>query len=174
MKNRKLNQKEIDAINLFMSNVTDIDIVEGVYIVPYMDNTSRKQGVRIVTIYNTTPDYLQDLNGNNTELTGIDYTNLHTTVANYNGFFQGTTSLSFFANDAKNYSTLGILSHAKKLSLQSLASGTILFDRFGDIEKTRFKAIDHVKPFKEAVLLKNIDEILPKGEVIQYQKKINN
>ena len=174
MRNRKLNQREIDSINLFVNSVSDIDIVEGIYIVPYVDITSRKQGARIVTIYNTNPDYLLKLNGNNSELAIIDYNNLHSTIANYNGFFQSTSSLSFFANDTKNYSTNGPFSHANKMSLQSLTSGTILFDRFGDIEKTRFKALEYVEPFKQAVLLKNIDEIVSKNETIQYQKKPNN
>ena len=96
MRNRKLNQKEIDAINLFMSNICDIAIVEGVYIVPYLDTFNRKQGVRVIAIYNTESDYLRELNGNNQGLTEVDYTNLHTTVTNYNGFFQNTTGLSFF------------------------------------------------------------------------------
>ena len=173
MRNRKLNQKEIDAINLFMSNICDIAIVEGVYIVPYLDTFNRKQGVRVITIYNTESDYLRELNGNNQSLTEVDYTNLNTTVTNYNGFFQNTTGLSFFANDRKNYRDSEELSHAKKMSLQSLVSGTILFDRFGDVEKTRFKAFNKVKPFKEAVLLRNIDTILPKDKIIQYQKNID-
>lgn len=173
MRNRKLNQTEIDAINLFMSNICDIAIVEGVYIVPYLDTFNRKQGVRVIAIYNTESDYLRELNGNNHLLTGYDYTNLHTTVTNYNGFFQNTTGLSFFANDRKNYRYSEELSHAKKMSLQSLVSGTILFDRFGDVEKTRFKALNHVRPFKEAIQLRNVDKILPTNEAIQYQKNID-
>ena len=173
MRNRKLNQKEVDAINLFVSNVTNIDIVEGIYLVPYVERTN-KRGVRVITIYNTDSDYLLKLNGNNHTLTGIDYNSLHTTIMNYNGFFQNTTGLSFFANSSENYRCTTALTHSKKMSMQSLVSGTILFDRFGDIEKARFKDLDYVQPFKESVLLKNIDQVLPKDEAIQYQKIIKD
>ncbi len=171
MKFRRLNKKEIDGINLFMSNVCDIDIVEGVYIVPYFDVPNRKQGVRVITVFNDSAEYLLKVTNNVSSFTIFDHDNLSTTILNYNGFFENTTGLSFFKNDSRNYNSCGSLEHKEKLSLQSLVSGTILFDRFGELEKKKFTTINIVSPFKEAVQLRNIDEVLPKDGPFQYSKK---
>lgn len=171
MRTKRLSKKEIDGINLFISNVIDIDIVEGIYIVPYRDVANNKQGARIITIFNESLDYSRKLTGSEERFNAFERDSLDWTILNYNGFFG--TDLTFYSNNASNYN-LELFHHREKMSLKSLVSGTILFDRFGDVSKTKEQASTLIEPFEETIKIRNMKAILPTEVSSQYVKKSDN
>lgn len=171
MKKNCLEQHEIDAINLFVDEVSKIDVVEGVYIAPYQPCLANEQKARIVTIFNLNSDYNLLLGTTRVSRNPYDEIGQLTKIEKRYVFLFLYKSLLFRSENINNYS-LPITDFKEEVSVRALVGGTILFDRFGNITRKKEEASRSLTPFDDAFKIDNIDSIKHyNNSLIQYKKE---
>lgn len=171
MKKNCLEQHEIDAINLFVDEVSKIDVVEGVYIAPYQPCFANEQKARIVTIFNRNSDYNLLLGTTRVSRNPYDEIGQLTKIEKRYVFLFLYKALSFRSENINNYS-LPINDFREEVSVRSLVGGTILFDRFGNIARKKEEASRCLTPFDDVFEIANIGTIKSdNNSLIQYKKE---
>ena len=171
MKKNCLEQHEIDTINLFVDEVSKIDVVEGVFIVPYQTCLANEQKARIVTIFNINNDYSLLLG--NTRVSRNPYEEIGQLAKIEKRYILPFLykSLLFRSENSNNYS-LPITNFREEVSVRSLVGGTILFDRFGNLARKKEEASRSLTPFDDVFEIDNVDSIRSdNNSLIQYKKE---
>lgn len=173
MRNIKLTECEVDGINLFMSELITLPVVEAVYLLPYKTKIFGKYGVDVVTVYNNSLKYDTLVTGTNEKRdSSSELESLQETISDYGKIF-AEGRLRFFAEDAADFLPF-IFKSREILAKRSLASGIILFDRFGDIEAKQHEAQTTVGLLPNTVEISNLDSIKQGKELVSEYKKKND
>lgn len=159
MRNIKLTECEADGINLFVSEIVTLPMVEGIYLLPYHTRMFGEYGINIVTVYNKSWKY--DTLITETEKkrdTSQEFKSLQHDVEKYGSIFKDSR-LRFFYQDFVDY--LPFVFHSREiLAKKNLAAGIILFDRFGNLEEKQSEA-QREFGIPSTVKITNIDKIKP-------------
>ena len=151
-----LTDSEISIIKYFLEGVADIQLVEGVYLSTQRVDEQSVEGqvLNIIFFYNYAPydpQYLGTLD------LSTDQEKLHNL---FNGVdLSKEDRLCTIELDSENLS-LRMTNLAQVLSFSVLVNSTILFDRYGSIEKIKNKALSNEK------LRANLVEDVPQIENI--------
>ena len=139
MKKMVLSEEEIVSIKSFIQEVSNIPVVECIYLVPFLSEKSRTEKVDIITIWNESLYYNGLLTG---EEKMRDTNNERMSLENIVQKYQQNSNegrLSFTTDNDGNYS-LSLMHRREWYAEMALASGTILFDRFGNKTDNRNSA----------------------------------
>ena len=154
-----LTEEEIIAINSFIQKASNIPIVECIYILPFFSMESKKEEVDIITIWNDSLYY-------NGLLTGKDeMRDNRKELKRLKGIIQkykqesNEGRLDYSIEDSGNYS-LSLMHRREWRAEMSLASGTILFDRFGNKTDNRDGALGYFQPLKNILEIENMDKLI--------------
>ncbi len=171
MKKIYLTNQEVDTINLFMDDITTISMVEGVYMLPYYAKNSGQSGIYIVTVYNNSKDYNNMVSVDEAVCNSDEeYNKINENIKRLNTIYKDER-ISFSIQNAVDFSTKTI-NQREFLSRRLLASGTILFDRFGNITSDQEAARRLVGTINNVYEVDNIKSILPRREYyFQYSKR---
>ena len=172
MKTMVLSEEEIMSIESFMQEASNIPVVECIYLVPFFSEKSKKEKVDIITIWNESLYYNGLLTG---EEKMRDANSERTSLENIVQKYQQTSKegrLSFTTDDDWNYS-LSLLHRREWYAEMALASGTILFDRFGNKTENRNSALDYFQPQENILEIENIDKLIPATKESPTLKKTN-
>lgn len=164
-----LNKNEIDAINLFVRDITNNVIIEGILFYPELDKDG-SFNLKVIVIRNIGLQYTVKALGTATipkrakRLKEID-----SMVEDYNRCFNGKR-LSFEITNIDDYNV--VLMHENELKhMRTLFSSTILFDRFGDISERQNRQIKYITKCKYLPIIENIDSIIPSEDTCKMIKK---
>lgn len=170
MKSIKLSKSEILIIKSFVHEMTNILAVECVYLVPYLDNSAKLGKVEVIVIKNDSLSYKGKLTGKETMRdTKTESDTLKIIVKKFKEKFKNSR-LTFSCDDASNYS-LTLMHNRELISEKELASGIILFDRFGDMEKNKQQASSMLECYSNILQIENIDQILNKKNQVLKKTK---
>ena len=175
MKTIILSEGEILCINKFMDEVTDIPVVECVYIVPFFSEEEQSEKIDIIVICNESLYY-------NGLLTGKEEMRFHESMKekNYlNSLIERYNNdnidgrLSFTKDYDDNYS-LSLMHSREWYAEQAIASGAILFDRYGKKTENRKGALYYFGQQKNILLIENFQQIKLIGSKIPYISTLTN
>lgn len=171
MGTRSLTRSEIDGINLYLEEVVNIPMVEAVYLIASFSSKRGKKQIWVMTLFNNSLQYNGKIIGEErVRDIARDSEKLVTCNNCYNHIFR-RARLFFGTEDAMNYN-LSMVSNQELMAERSLISGTILFDRFGNFEANRQKALDTLEPLEDTFKISNIDAIkFVKTSSLEYIKK---
>lgn len=139
MRNIKLTECETGGINLFVSEIITLPMVEAIYLLPYQSKVFGEFGVDIVTVYNNSLRYDHLLTGGDEKReTSYEFKRLQDDVSRYGAIFNGSR-LRFFSQDYSDFLPF-ILTSRERIAKHELARGIILFDRFGNLQDKQVEA----------------------------------
>lgn len=166
-----LSSEEILCIQSFIKEVSDIPMVECVYLVSFLDNKTKQERVDIITIQNQSLYYNGKLIGKET-MRKIDneLNNLEKTIKKYRKQLENGR-LSFVSEDDSNYS-LALMDRREIRAEMSLANGIILFDRFGDKEENKQQASQMLPIYPNILQIENIEQVMNNSKETTVLKKI--
>ena len=172
MKTMVLSEEEIMSIESFMQEASNIPVVECIYLVPFFSEESKKEKVDIITILNESLYYNGLLTGEkemrDTKSERINFENI---VQKYQKK-SNEGRLSFIKDDDMNY-CLSLMHPREWHAEMSLASGTILFDRFGNKTDNRNSALGYFQPPENILEIENIDKLITTTKESPKLKKTN-
>lgn len=164
-----LSEEEILCIQSFLQEISNIPMVECVYLVSYLDDTTKLGEVDIIAIKNQSLYYNEKLTGSaSMRDTESEQYNFDISINNFNNFLKNSR-LSFSKADDFNY-CLSLMHSREVAAEKSLISGEILFDRFGDKEKNKQRALCLLKPYSNLLMIENIEQL---KENISMQQEEN-
>lgn len=173
MRNFTLSQAEICGINLFMSDVVTIPMVEAVYLIPFVSSKDGTSKCDVVTIYNSSLYYNGLLTGEERYRDTSDEKNTIDEVMDIYAAFLKNSRVSFRKETSSNYD-LSMMHIRELMAERSLVSGNILFDRFGKIKENRDRAVQLLSPFLDSMEVSNIEKVLDrKTPAVEYMKENN-
>ncbi len=159
MKKFTLTECESDGINLFVSEIVALPMVEAIYLVPYRTKIFEEYGIDIVTIYNKSWKYDTLITGTEKKRdTDHEFENLQHDIEKYDAIFNGSR-LKFFSQDFADYLPF-VFSCRERIAKKSLAAGIILFDRFGNLKEKQTEA-QREFGIPSTVEITNIESIKP-------------
>ncbi len=172
MKTMVLSEEEIMSIESFMQEASNIPVVECIYLVPFFSEKSKKEKVDIITIWNESLYYNGLLTGEEKMRdTKRERTSLENIVQKYQQK-SNECRLSFTTDGDWNYS-LSLMHRREWYAEMALASGTILFDRFGNKTDNRNSALGYFQPQENILEIENIDKLITTTKESPTLKKTN-
>ena len=169
--NKILDEREIDGINSFITDVVKIPFVEAVYLFPYSEEDGSVT-CEVVTVYNQSLHYNKLLTGQEAVRDyRQEHLDLSDIVVDYNKLL-GQCGFSFDINSSIDYNPL--LLHKREFAAMSeLVDGTILFDRFGNITRVKEEVEDKrlIHPAGNIVEIDNISRVIPSTDAISQLVK---
>lgn len=159
MKPLVLSEKEILNINSFIEEISSISMIEGIYLISFLDRNTGSQHVDIIAIYNSSLNYDVKLTGKEIKR---DISNerkqVNAIIQKYKEKYN-KKRLSFEIKDSLDYS-LDLMYRREIIAEMSLVSGIIIFDRFGDLEDNKRSASRSLPQYSNLLLIENLDMIL--------------
>lgn len=166
-----LSKEEILCIQSFIKEVSNIPMIECVYLVSFLDNNTKHEHIDVIAIQNQSLYYNGKLTGKET-MRNIDteLNNLKKTIKKYRKQFENGR-LFFVSEDDSNYS-LALMDRREIIAEMSLANGVILFDRFGDKEENKQQASQMLPIYPNILQIENIEQIMNSSIETTALKKI--
>ena len=166
-----LSEEEILCIQSFIKEVSDIPMVECVYLVSFLDNKTKQERVDVNAIQNQSLYYNGKLTGKET-MRNVDdeLNNLEKIIKKYRKQFKNG-KVSFVSEDDSNYS-LALMDRREIRAEMSLANGVILFDRIGDKEANKQQASQMLPIYPNILQIKNIEQLMNNSKELTILKKI--
>ena len=159
MKTMVLSEEEIMSIESFMQEASNIPIVECIYILPFFSMESKKEEVDIITIWNDSLYYNGLLTGKDEMRdTRKEWKRLKGIIQKYKQE-SNEGRLDYSIEDSGNYS-LSLMHRREWYAEMALASGTILFDRFGNKTDNIDGALGYFQPLKNILEIENMDKLI--------------
>lgn len=166
-----LSSEEILYIQSFIKEVSDIPMVECVYLVSFLDNKTKQERIDVIVIQNQSLYYNGKLTGKET-MRNIDneLNNLEKTIKKYRKQLE-KGRLSFVSEDDSNYS-LALMDRREIRAEMSLANGIILFDRFGDKKENKQQASQMLPIYPNILHIENIEQVMNNSKETTVLNKI--
>lgn len=154
MKTIELSEEEAQGLKEFVEAAKEIDIVECIYLMPYLSESLKKEKIDVITIRRQ--DALYDPNVDFSVFRARVNEQLERLIELTDGydeeFFEGR--LFFSQEDDDNYS-LALMHHREIMAERQLVGGTIIFDRTGRKAENKKRAAQYVPPFSNALKISN-------------------
>lgn len=159
MKSLVLSEEEIMSIKSFMQEASNISVVECIYLIPFFSEKSEKEKVEIITLLNESLYYNGLLTGEEKMRdTKREIASLENILQKYQQKCN-EGRLSFIKDDAGSY-CLSLMNDEELYAEMALASGTILFDRFGEKTDNRNSVLGCFQPQSNILEIENIYELI--------------
>lgn len=166
-----LSKEEILCIQSFIKEVSNIPMIECVYLVSFLDNNTKHEHIDVIAIQNQSLYYNGKLTGKETTRNiDTELNNLKKTIKKYRKQFENSR-LSFVSEDDSNYS-LALMDRREMRAEMSLANGVILFDRFGAKEENKQQASQILPIYPNILQIENIEQIMNSSIETTALKKI--
>ena len=155
-----LTEEEIQDIKQFLEEAKNIPVVECVYLVAYLDKNHQEKKVKIILIANPigyfkavhpkAPYSVAELS-RAWDLVGEICERFNEKLA--------YTRLSSEIESSDNYS-LSLMHRRELMAEMAIASGTIIFDRDGNMIKNQNSAKGYFDPLEDVLPIGNLEELL--------------
>ena len=149
-----LDENEMFAINNFLEEAINLKVVEAIYIEAFNDE-EKGEIIDVVSI----PDYSLSYNK---KITGEEKTRIEENeeFAQLQDFTEQYSSLSSRLKfSIENNLSLIMMHKREEFAEKSFASGTIIYDRFGDMKKHQERAKRLVGTYKNILSITNLDKV---------------
>lgn len=169
-----LTEEEIKGIHSFIGKASSIPAVECVYITGYLDEASSSTKIDVITVWNDSIAYKEKVYGKVAVDTHKEIGELREMILAKSGD-ASLERVAFNEEAAYNY-LLALMHHREVIAEMSLASGTILFDRFGDFTQNQKRALELLTPYPNVLAIENIATLSDGqnalgGSVLKRQKE---
>lgn len=169
-----LTEEEIKGINSFIGEVSSIPAVECVYITGYLDEATASAKMDVITIWNDSASYKEKVYGKSEVDSREEIGELREMILAKSGD-AALERVAFNEETAYNY-LLALMHHREVIAEMSLASGTILFDRFGDFTQNQKRALELLEPYPNILPIDNVSLLSDVknalgGSVLKRQKE---
>lgn len=158
MKSIILSEEEILCIQSFLQEISNIPMIECVYLVSYLEENTKLEKIDVITIKNQSLYYNEKLTGKAISRNiQTEQNNFNATINNFEKLFKNSR-IYFSKADDFEY-CLSLMHSREVIAERSLVSGEILFDRFGDKEKNKQRASCLLKPYSNILQIENIEQL---------------
>lgn len=169
MKSIMLSEEEILSIQSFLHEISNIPMIECVYLVSYLEENTKLEKIDVITIKNQSLYYNEKLTGKAISRDTKNEQNIFNITINNFKNLSKNSRLYFSKADDFEY-CLSLMHSREVIAEKSLVSGEILFDRFGDKEENKQRASCLLRPYPNILQIENIEQLKNNKENIVLKR----